>query len=869
MKLINCRYQNFNQLNDFISKNNIQNSSSLLIQIFSSNTDCSEVITIRNELQSILPNSPIIGTSTAGIISDGKIVDSEIIISFSIFESSLVKSKCFSNENIDSIVDKLASLITKKTKLLLCFADIMKLNSEELLKKITEHYPSLVIAGGNAADDAKYEGCCIFSDMCESCDVAFAAIDSEVLRVETKSLLNWKTIGKELTVTKADGLRLYEIDGKKALDVYEYYLGKEIRDDILTKSTEFPMIFNDNGIDVARAPIAVHDDGSMTLVGELKEGVKIKFGFANIDYIEKFNNNKLLNSHKHTEEAVYIYTCTARRSMLGNYLNEEVSTINNIAPTTGFVTYGEFFHDLNSHSTNLLNITTTYVSLNEQPNKKELVQKQNATTSKRDGRDITLRALSTLALRTSDELDDNIYYLEQFRKSVDEVAIFSTTDAKGKITYVNKNFEKISGYTKEELIGKSHNIVRHEDMSNDIFNDLWTTIKTGKIWKGLIKNKNKGGKAYYVLSEIGSIYNKDGSLREYIGIRNDVTQLEEYKAILKHELATTNHSLEENINYTKQYENAINTKTAILKTDINNIITFANKKFCDISGYRLDELIGLHCKVLRSDKHQQLKTCDKIEKILKKKESYTQVLTNITKDGKEYIVNNLFYPIFDLDGNVVEHLQLMYDLTEIIELNEEITSTQREVVLTMGAIGETRSKETGLHVVRVAEYSHLLAKLAGIDEDEANILKQASPMHDIGKVGIPDSILNKPGKLTTEEFEVMKTHAQLGYEMLKHSDRPILKTSSIVARTHHEKWDGSGYPDGTKGENIHIYGRITAIADVFDALGHDRCYKKAWKLDDILKLFRDESGKHFDPNLIKLFFDNLDQFLLIRDEFQD
>jgi len=105
--------------------------------------------------------------------------------------------------------------------------------------------------------------------------------------------------------------------------------------------------------------------------------------------------------------------------------------------------------------------------------------------------------------------------------------------------------------------------------------------------------------------------------------------------------------------------------------------------------------------------------------------------------------------------------------------------------------------------------------------------------------------------------------------MLKYSNRPILKAAAIIAKTHHEKYDGSGYPEGFKGEDIPIFGRITAIADVFDALGHDRCYKKAWKLDDILQLFRDENGKHFDPNLIKLFFDNLDKFLLIRDEFKD
>lgn len=195
--------------------------------------------------------------------------------------------------------------------------------------------------------------------------------------------------------------------------------------------------------------------------------------------------------------------------------------------------------------------------------------------------------------------------------------------------------------------------------------------------------------------------------------------------------------------------------------------------------------------------------------------------------------------------------------------------TQREIIYTMGEIGEKRSKETGNHVKRVVHYSKELALLYGLNEHEADILYMASPMHDIGKVGIPDSILHKPGKLNKEEFKVMKTHAQLGYEMLKHSSKPILKAAAIVAREHHEKWDGTGYPRRLKGENIHIFGRITALADVFDALGSERVYKKAWELDRILEFFKEESGKHFDPNLVTLFFDNLERFISIRERYKD
>jgi response regulator RpfG family c-di-GMP phosphodiesterase len=208
-------------------------------------------------------------------------------------------------------------------------------------------------------------------------------------------------------------------------------------------------------------------------------------------------------------------------------------------------------------------------------------------------------------------------------------------------------------------------------------------------------------------------------------------------------------------------------------------------------------------------------------------------------------------------------------LHEITTLNKEIEETQREVVFTMGSIAESRSKETGNHVKRVAEYSKLLAYYYGLNEEEAEMLKQASPMHDIGKVAIPDAVLNKPGRFDEEERRIMDTHAALGYEMLKHSNRTLLLMAATVAYEHHEKWDGTGYPRGLKGEEIHIYGRITALADVFDALGSDRVYKKAWEDERIFSLFREERARHFDPQLLDIFFAHLEEFLAIREQFKD
>jgi response regulator RpfG family c-di-GMP phosphodiesterase len=246
------------------------------------------------------------------------------------------------------------------------------------------------------------------------------------------------------------------------------------------------------------------------------------------------------------------------------------------------------------------------------------------------------------------------------------------------------------------------------------------------------------------------------------------------------------------------------------------------------------------------------------------------MISNNESITKEYEKEGKYYQLTLTGVSEISSI-LVYatDITETIKRFKELEKIQKEFIFSMGAIGESRSRETGNHVKRVAEYSKLLALLAGVNEEEAELLRLASPMHDIGKVAITDTILNKPSRLTTDEFNTMKEHTTFGYKMFEEYDQPIFKTAAIVAHEHHEKYDGTGYPQGLKGEEIHIYGRITAIADVFDALGSDRVYKKAWKLEKILDLMKYESGKHFDPKLVTLFLDNLDKFLEIKEKYKD
>jgi response regulator RpfG family c-di-GMP phosphodiesterase len=182
---------------------------------------------------------------------------------------------------------------------------------------------------------------------------------------------------------------------------------------------------------------------------------------------------------------------------------------------------------------------------------------------------------------------------------------------------------------------------------------------------------------------------------------------------------------------------------------------------------------------------------------------------------------------------------------------------------------EARSNETGLHVFRVGEMARLLGELAGHNERDCAMLNLTAPMHDLGKLGIPDHILHKAGPLTAPEWAIMRDHASIGHKLLCRSRRPALQAAAIIAAQHHERWDGSGYPHGLGGADIHPFGRIVAIIDSFDALSHLRCYKQAWEIQRIIDYIRGNSGRQFDPVLAEIFLDHIDDFVELANRYPD
>jgi len=209
-------------------------------------------------------------------------------------------------------------------------------------------------------------------------------------------------------------------------------------------------------------------------------------------------------------------------------------------------------------------------------------------------------------------------------------------------------------------------------------------------------------------------------------------------------------------------------------------------------------------------------------------------------------------------------------LEEIIKIRtRELKETQLDVVHRLARAAEHRDNETGSHIVRMSHFAVVLGRACGMSEEECDILFHATPMHDVGKLGIPDRILLKPGKLTADEFDIMKQHTVIGANLLSGSQSAVLQMAEVIALTHHEKWDGSGYPNRLAGEDIPLIGRICALADVFDALSSKRCYKDSWPLEKTLHEIRSHAGKQFDPHLVSLFDELLPVIINIQRTYTD
>ena len=291
-------------------------------------------------------------------------------------------------------------------------------------------------------------------------------------------------------------------------------------------------------------------------------------------------------------------------------------------------------------------------------------------------------------------------------------------------------------------------------------------------------------------------------------------------------------------------------------------VVAATGRFAHLVGKSPSELLEPEVYALVREAHRRK------ESILRETEFVGYFRPHQEREDVVYV--NSDHPLTQNDLSLIElflhNVSIAY---ENVLLRNEIEGTQRDMLYMLGESIETRSRETGQHVRRVAEYCRLIAIGLGLSERESEIIEIASPLHDFGKIGIPDRILNKPGKLDADDWEIMKTHASIGHELLNRSEREILKAASVIAGQHHEHWNGNGYPAGIKGNEIHIYARIAAIADVFDALGSKRCYKDAWPIEKIVDYLNQQRGNQFDPKIVDWVLDNMNKMIEVRRLYPD
>ena len=563
MKLINYQYKSSEDLELFIDKN-IVNNGSVLIQLFCGELDVKRVEVVLKILTNKIPHAKIIGTSTAGEISNGVMQDNSIQISFSIFEKTTLRLQYYSVTSF-ALGEKAAKkFLLPNTKAVIAFSEGLKSTPELFLEGFASVNNNVPISGGSAGDNLNLVktfvilGSKIYFD-----GIVLCALDSDELTAKVNYSLKWSRIGNEMTITKAKGNTVYEIDNRAVEDIYKFYFGNSIIQDFPLNLIEFPLVKEDENIEIARSIIAKNEDGGYIYGGNFRDGDRVKFAIGNVEEVLNQAANIYEQISSNPVEATYIYSCIARKQFLGTQLNHEFGLIEKIAPTSGFITYGEFFHSKTKNC--MLNNTTTTLSLSESNKFKKTedlkIKKHKVTT---------LNSLVNL-LHISDEI------LNQYKELLDHSSIVSKADLKGKITYVNDEFCRVSGYTREELIGQNHRIVKHPQTDSATFRDMWRAISSKNIWNGTIKNLAKDGSSYYVKSVIMPILDDNGEIVEYIAARTDVTELVRQDEIIKQQHKDELTGL--------QNRSSMHYKLSTLLNQYSTLILINIDRFSDINDY--------------------------------------------------------------------------------------------------------------------------------------------------------------------------------------------------------------------------------------------------------------------------------------------
>lgn len=582
MQTFNTTYTTPQELETFLHAIKYKEEDSILVQIFSGVLEPTPLQEVIAKIQHTMHSAIIIGSSTAGEILNGKIFDKTIAISVSVFTATQLIAKSYANEDSFVIGQKLTqSIVTDTTKAIILFADGLQCNGEAILQGMNQSIDkSIIISGGMAGDNSFFLKTFVIhnENIFEKGAVA-VSLNSTSLQVHNSYNLSWKPIGLPMMITKADKNRIYEIDNKPIIDIYREYLGEDVVQNLPDSAIEFPLIFQKSNLEIARSLVAA-DESSITYAGEIARGTKIRFGVASATLFDQ-GSKKLYEINKNVPiESLFIYSCVGRKMFLGKELELELVPLTNLAPVSGFFTYGELYSGDKEYQ--MLNITTTVLGLSESDTVKthqtsEVETKNRVSLSTTALIHLVEKSISNLE-KESQEKQNTIAILDQYQKAVYSSYIISKADLQGKITFANQRFCDISGYTQEELLGKPHSILRHPGMPAQTFADLWQTIQSKQIWRGVVQNLHKNGTSYYVDATVFPLLDKDENITGYVSIRDDITDIKFQK---------------------ERAEAILNAQDSIvLLTSLVNKtmqVKQLNQKFFDIFDYKdMDDFLSQH-----------------------------------------------------------------------------------------------------------------------------------------------------------------------------------------------------------------------------------------------------------------------------------
>jgi len=713
---------------------------SVLLQVYTAPNKKKKIQSLLNKLRTDFCNAVIIGATTAGEISNAKMYENNTVISISLFQKTQLNISYVPKLTYKKGKTLSEKISKKETKAAIILSEgLFGKDYEGFIKGIKEKNPQLIISGGLAGDNFKLQKTFIFfNNIIYSHGGVAVSFSAKELYATNSYNLNWIPIGKKFTITSSSKNIIHTINNESAVKIFKRYLGDKIFENNAKTLPDFQLLFQEGSTTVSRTPLTFEDD-SLILAGPIKEGQIVQFGFSNASAVLSGAQNISQNLGKNAAEAVYIFSCIARKTLLGKALEHEFQAFNTLAPTAGFFTYGEFYSSDTKNT--LLNCTTTILVLSEKEKKKK--KKKYIPYINENLENITFSALTHFIKQTSDELNSNIKLLNQYKNVVDLSSLVSKTDLQGNITYVNENFCKLSQYTKEELIGQNHRIIRDENMSSFIFKKMWQTITKGKVWRGLLSNKAKDGSIYYVDATVMPIFNKDDTIEEYIAIRQDVTkQIQSKQRVIEKEklIKAIFDNQDSIVIYTSKEKGMMNVNKKLFEYfDFKNLDDFKTKHSCICDLFLEEDGYSYPTKYTNwlDDIAEGKNTPQKAKMKIKDGTVHTFNII-IKKIAKEYIIN--LYDITTLENAIKKaHLSEQAKSTFLANMSHEIRTPLNGIlgftdILTKKDLDKDtkhyvdiihKSGETLLNVVNdILDFSKIESGKLSLYEDEVNLFEE-------------------------------------------------------------------------------------------------------------------------------------------------